>query len=87
MSPLYLQVLFVFEPLHWFEQQSAASVQEAPAGEHWQTAAQSASSQSVSLSQSSSMPSLHWVSVVGGVPQSAAQLHESSVPLQLPSPQ
>ena len=48
---------------------------------------QSSSSQSVPLSQSLSTPSLQLVSVEGGVPQSAGQLHWSSPESQVPSPQ
>jgi hypothetical protein len=48
---------------------------------------QSPSAQSVWLSQSLSIPSVHEVSVAGGAPQSPGHAHESSDPLHDPSPQ
>lgn len=73
------------------EQHDDGVVHELPAGEqlahdglaaHW-----AVSLQSVRPSQSLSTASLQEVSVLGGTPQSPAQEHGVSLPLQVPSPQ
>jgi hypothetical protein len=53
---------------------------------HAASPSQSMSSQSVALSQSSSIPSLQTVSVERGMPQSSGQLHWSSPGSQVSSP-